>query len=56
MTPTSVFALGQMRHLDLLTLWCRLNPDGHHGTAGDLMGRASKESLIAAILTTGWTR
>jgi hypothetical protein len=50
MTPTSVFDLGRMRHLDLLALWHQLHPDGHHGHDCDPMGRARKGYLIAAIL------
>lgn len=46
----TAFALGRMRHLDLLALWHRLNPDGHHGTESDRAARMSKENLAAAIL------
>jgi hypothetical protein len=46
----SVFQLGRMRHLDLLALWHRLHPDGHHGTDGDKAARMSKDGLAAAIL------
>ena len=46
----SVFALGRMRHLDLLALYYRLHPDGHHGEQSGLAGRLSKEALTALIL------
>lgn len=50
MTPTSVFALGRMRHLDLLALWLRANW-GRDSPDTFLMGTVSKERLAAAILT-----
>jgi hypothetical protein len=52
MIPASVFQLGRMRHLDLLTLWCQLNPDGHMRDPG-LIGRLSKDRL-AAELAPSW--
>jgi hypothetical protein len=39
-------ALGRMRHLDLLALWCQLHPQEDPR----LMGAVSKERLAAAIL------
>ena len=43
-----VFALGRMRHLDLLALYHQVNPgDGRDLT---VLGRLSKERLIAAII------
>ena len=50
MIPTSVFQLARMRRLDLLAIWHRLNPDGHHGADGDLAARMSKDWLVTAIL------
>ena len=49
MTPTSVFALGRMRHLDLLALWLQLHPDNQQDRA-TWMATLSKERLAAAIL------
>jgi hypothetical protein len=49
MTPTSVFQLGRMRHLDLLALWHQLNPDSHLDRTLAAAG-LSKERLVAAIL------
>ena len=45
-----MFALGRMRHLDLLALWHELNP----GDERDLtvIGQLSKERLIAVILAS----
>ena len=56
MTPTSVFALGRMRHLDLLALWHQLNPDNAEVRAkpfGAVTGTGlaiSKEGVAAAVL------
>ena len=44
----SVFQLGRMRHLDLLAMWHRLNPDGHEGT-GIRLAQASIGILVKAI-------
>lgn len=48
MRAWDVFALGRMRHLDLLALWCYLNPDGHERDQ-QVLARLSKERLVAAI-------
>jgi hypothetical protein len=53
MTPTSVFDLGRMRHLDLLAEWFRLNPAVEGGPADYWMAALSKERLAGAILTAG---
>lgn len=45
----TIFALGRMRHLDLLALWLELHPDNQEDRAQP-MGRVSKERLAAAIL------
>jgi hypothetical protein len=42
-------ALGRMRHLDLLALWHRLNPDMHEHAQREI-GRLSHDCLAAAIL------
>lgn len=51
MTPTSVFQLARMRHLDLLATYYRVYPDhrGHYNTV-DRAARLSKEQLVTAIL------
>ena len=48
MTPTSVFTLGRMRHLDLLALWLQLNPDNQEVRSLP-MGRVSTGVLVKAI-------
>lgn len=49
--PTSPFALGRMRHLDLLTIWHQLHPDSHEHDSRLIAG-TSKETIAAAILTS----
>ena len=48
MTPTSVFTLGRMRHLDLLALWLQLHPDNQEVRSAP-MGAVSKERLVDVI-------
>jgi hypothetical protein len=38
-----------MRHLDLLALWCQLNPDSHE-LNNRRIAATSKEALVALIL------
>jgi hypothetical protein len=45
----TVFQLARMRHLDLLALWHRLNPDSHLHDALRIAA-LSKDCLAAAIL------
>ena len=55
MTPTSVFVLGRMRHLDLLALWHELNPDNAEvrakpfGAVTTTRLAISKEGIAAKI-------
>ena len=50
MTPTSVFQLGRMRHLDLLALWHQQHPDMHLDTTlARRIGELSKDQLAAVI-------
>jgi len=50
MTPTSVFDLGRMRHLDLLALWHQQHPDMHLDTTlARRIGELSKDQLAAVI-------
>jgi hypothetical protein len=48
MTP---FTLGRMRHLDLLALWHRLNPDAHQKHQ-DLLHSITHDALAALILSS----
>ena len=50
MTPTSVFDLGRMRHLDLLALWFTLHPQESRGNTADPVGRLTTGHLVKAIL------
>ena len=50
MTPTSVFDLGRMRHLDLLAAYFQAAWPGRGGNDVDPMGRASTGILVSAIL------
>jgi hypothetical protein len=44
----SVFALGRMRHLDLLAMWHQRNPDSHESGA-HLAAGMSKDRLAATL-------
>jgi hypothetical protein len=49
--PTSVFALGRMRHLDLLALYFQVTgPVGHGSEPVDKIGQAGPGYLVEAIL------
>jgi hypothetical protein len=47
--PASVFQLGRMRHLDLLSMWHQLNPDSHDHWKLKI-ARLSHDNLAALIL------
>ncbi len=48
--PTSVFALGRMRHLDLLALWFLMNPRGRGCSAEDLAAAQMPKDALAALI------
>jgi hypothetical protein len=50
MTPTSVFQLGRMRHLDLLAAYFLVAWPGRGGNDVDPMGRPSTGTLVKAVL------
>lgn len=47
----SAFALGRMRHLDLLALWHRLNPGAGTHT-GLTVARLSTSQLVREVLNS----
>lgn len=51
----TVFQLGRMRHLDLLTIWHRLNPDGHQRDAL-LVAAMPKDQLATAVIASARRR
>lgn len=48
----TAFALGRMRHIDLLALWHEANP-GARDRTGYRVARMTKEGLISHILSPG---